>query len=414
MSQMDWPAPYPVPDDELRRYAAVLLEVGLAFDAGKELAVNAHVEHAPLARALAEEAYARGAAYVDLWYWDAHAKASRLRHAPTETLASVPAWLEERYRVLGERQGAVVNIIGDPHPGLFADADDQRAGLDRMPGLAARFRAQLSGHVEFTTACCPTAGWAQRVLGSPDVAALWAAIRPLMRLDAEDPVRAWRERIAELDRRGATLNDLALDTVHFTGPGTDLAVGLHARHIWGSAAVTSRAGLRHAAALPTEEIFSMPDPRRAEGHVTATKPLVLGGSLVEGLRLRFERGQIVDVQADRGAEVVRAHLGLDAGARRLGEVALVDGGSPIARSGLTFYETLLDESAACHLAWGRTIPDAHRDYDAADPERTAGLGLNESATHVDFMVGGPEVTVWGVGRDGSRRALLVDDVWQLG
>lgn len=411
---MPHPEPFPVPAEELRRYAAVVLEVGLAFQAGRQLAVNAHLEHAPLARALAEEAYARGAAYVDVWYWDAHPKASRLRHAPTATLAHVPEWLEERYRVLGEQQGAVVNLVGDPDPGLLAEFDEERAGLDRMPAMAARYRAQMFGLVEFTTACCPTAGWAQRVLGVPDVAALWAEIRPLMRLDADDPVQAWRERIAELERRSQILNERRFDALRFEGPGTDLTIGLHRRHVWASATVASRAGLRHLAAMPSEEIFSMPDPGRAEGHVSSTRPLVLGGSLVEGLRLRFEGGRICAVDADRGADVVRAHVGVDAGACRLGEVALVDGSSPIARSGRTFYETLLDESAACHLAWGATLPPSHLDYDAAHPERIDGLGLNRSATHTDFMVGGPQVTVSGVDRDGRSEVVLADDAWQLG
>jgi aminopeptidase len=411
---MPYPEPYPIPAEELRRYAAVVVEVGLAFQAGKELAVNAHVEHAPLARALAEEAYARGATYVDVWYWDPHVKASRLRHAPTETLAHVPEWLGERYRVLGERQGAVVNLVGDPDPGLLGEFDEERAGLDRMPGLAARYRAQLFGLVEFTTACCPTAGWAQRVLGRPDVAALWQEIRTLMRLDAADPVRAWRERIAELERRSGILNARRFDALRFEGPGTDLLMGLHPRHVWAPATITSRAGLRHLAAMPSEEIFSMPDPQRTDGHVASTRPLVLGGSLVEGLRLRFEGGRIVDVQADRGAEVVRAHVDVDEGARRLGEVALVDGSSPITQSGLTFYDTLLDESAACHLAWGATLPPSHLDYDPARPERTDALGLNRSATHTDFMVGGPDVTISGMHRDGSAELILADDAWQLG
>lgn len=402
-----------VDPEQLRRYAAVALDVGVGLRAGKELAINAHVEHAPFARVLCEEAYARGASYVDLWYWDPHAKASRLRHAPTDTLARVPGWLDERYRSLGERAGAVINLVGDPEPGLMDGVDPTRAGLDRMPGLTSRFHVQMTGLVEFTTMPCATDGWAEQVLGRRDAAALWNVLFDLTRLDADDPVQAWQERIAELERRSAALNHARFDALHYRGPGTDLRVGLAKRHVWGSARVTSRDGISHVPALPTEEIFSMPDPQRADGHISATKPLELGGTLVEGLRLRMEGGRIVEATADHGVDVVRANLDLDEGARRLGEVALVDGSSRLTQSGLTFFHTLLDESAACHLAWGRTIPDAHLDYDPAKPDETAELGLNESGTHIDFMVGGPAVTVSGVWSDGSERVILADDEWQL-
>jgi len=398
--------------EQLRRYAAVVLDVGVGFRAGKELAINAHVEHAPFARILCEEAYARGAAYVDLWYWDPHTKASRLRHAPTDSLARVPGWMEERCRGIGARAGAIVNLVGESEPDLLADVDPARAGLDRMPGLTARYEVQLSGAVEFTTIACATDGWAEQILGRRDAAALWEVLFDLMRLDADDPVRAWQERMRELQARSAALNRERFDALRYAGPGTDLRIGLAERHVWAPARVTSRDGVTHVPALPTEEIFSMPDPRRAEGRIAATKPLVLGGTLVEGLRLRFAGGRIVEATAERGGEAVIANLDLDEGARRLGEVALVDGTSRLARSGLTFFHTLLDESAASHLAWGATIPDSHRDYDPATQE-TEGLGLNRSATHVDFMVGGPQVTVAGVRRDGSEALILAGDEWQL-
>lgn len=402
-----------VDPEQLRRYAGIALDLGIGLRAGKEVAINAHVEHAPFARVLCEEAYARGASYVDLWYWDPHAKASRVRHAPTETLARVPEWLDQRYRSLGERAGAVINLVGDAEPGLLRDVDPARAGLDRMPNLTSRFHAQLAGLVEFTTIPCATDGWAEQVLGRRDAAALWLVLFELARLDADDPVRAWQDRIAELERRCAVLNAERFDGLRYVGPGTDLRIGLAERHVWRAPHVTSRDGVRHVPALPTEEIFSMPDTRRAEGHISSTKPLVLGGTLVEGLRLGFAGGRIVEATADRGLEVVLANLDLDEGARRLGEVALVDGSSRITRSGLTFFHTLLDESAACHLAWGSTIPDTHLDYDAARPGETAGLGLNASTTHVDFMVGGPEVTVSGTRRDGSERVILAGDEWRL-
>ena len=217
----------------------------------------------------------------------------------------------------------------------------------------------------------------------------------------------------ELLARCAALDDQCFDSLHYEGPGPDLRVGLPAGRRWGTAQLQARNGVRHVAALPTEEIFTTPDPTRSEGTVRASKPLALGGTLVEELELRFAHGRIEGVQARRGAEVVRAQLSIDEGAARLGEVALVDDTSPIQQSGVLFYDTLLDESAASHLAWGGGIPDGHRDYEPSRPETLTGLPINQSATHVDFMIGSPELRVTGVREDGTRRVILDGERWAL-
>lgn len=400
-------------EDELREYARVILEVGLGFQAGKVLAINGHLEHAPLARAIAEEAYARGAEYVDIWYWDPHGKASRLRHAPTETLAQVPSWLDYRYRTLGERAGALVNIAGDPEPDVLAGIDAGRAGLDRMPGLTSRFVIQMHAEVEWTFACCPTPAWAERVLGVGDADALWRHLFTALRLDEPDPVAAWRARMAELDARCAALNEERFDAIRLEGPGTDLFVGLPARHRWGTSEVVSRSGIRHVACVPTEEIFTTPNPERTSGTVRASKPLALGGTVIRDLELRWVDGRIVEVSASTGADVVRANIALDDGASRLGELALVDDSSRLQQSGLLFYDTLLDESAASHLAWGSSIPNGILDYDPTRPETRENLPINRSATHVDFMFGSDEVDVTGIRADGTEQRLMAGTRWVL-
>jgi aminopeptidase len=402
-----------VTDEELRRYARVILEVGVALQPGQDLAVNAHLDHAYFVRILCDEAYARGAGLVDVWYWDPHTKLARLRHAPVETLARTPGWLDARYCQLAERGGTLVNLAGDPEPDLLRDVDPARAGLDRMPGLTSRFEVQARNQVQWCFAAVPSPGWARQVLGASDVERLWQHVADVMRLGADDPVAAWWRRMDELSVRCAALDEEAFDALHYAGPGTDLHVGLPARHRWGTAQLRARTGVRHVAALPTEEIFTTPDPQRTRGSVRASKPLALGGTLVEDLELRFADGRVTEVRARRGADVVRAQLALDDGASRLGEVALVDDSSPIQRSGVLFYDTLLDESAASHIAWGDGIPDGHRDYDPARPTTLEDLPINHSATHVDFMIGGPELTVTGVRRDGSRRTLLEGERWVL-
>jgi aminopeptidase len=402
-----------IEEQELRRYARVILEVGVALQPGQDLAINAHLEHAPFARILCDEAYRAGAGLVDVWYWDPHTKCARLEHAPTESLGRTPAWLDARYRRLAESRGALVNLTGDPEPDLLRDVEPARAGLDRMPALASRFEVQSRNEVQWCFAAVPTLGWARQVMGCPDVEALWRHLTDVMRLEAPDPVAAWWARMDELHARCAALDDERFDALHYEGPGTDLRVGLPAGHRWGTAQLRARNGVRHVAALPTEEIFTTPDPSRTEGTVRASKPLALGGTLVEDLALRFHHGRIEAVRARRGAEVVEAQLAIDVGAARLGEVALVDDTSPIQRSGVLFYDTLLDESAASHLAWGDGIPDGHRDYDPARPETLEGLPINRSATHVDFMIGSPELRIAGVRADGSRRAILEGERWTL-
>jgi aminopeptidase len=402
-----------IEEQELRRYARVILEVGVALQPGQDLAINAHLEHAPFARIVCDEAYRAGAALVDVWYWDPHTKRARLEHAPADSLGRTPAWLDARYRQLAEARGALINLTGDPEPDLLRDIDPARAGLDRMPALASRFDVQSRNEVQWCFAAVPTQAWARQVVGRPDVDALWRHLADVMRLGAADPVAAWWARMDELHARCAALDDQRFDALHYEGPGTDLRVGLPAGHRWGTAQLQARNGVRHVAALPTEEIFTTPDPSRTQGTVRASKPLALGGTLVEDLELRFHDGRIEHVQARRGAEVVEADLAIDAGAARLGEVALVDDTSPIQQSGVLFYDTLLDESAASHLAWGGGIPDGHRDYDPARPETLEGLPINQSATHIDFMIGSPELRVTGVRADGSRRVILDGERWAL-
>lgn len=397
----------PIAEEELAGYARVVLAVGLALRPGRDVAVNALVEHAPFARALAEEAYRMGARYVDVWYFDPHAKRSRLRHAPTETLHETPSWLDARCAALAERGGTIVNVVGDPEPDLLRDVDPARAGRDRMPGLQSRFDVQQNGSVEWTFAAYPTDAWARRVLGTPDADALWRHLRRLMRLDEPDPTAAWRARMDELNARCAALTREQFAALHLHGGATDLHVALPPRHRWGTAEIVSRAGIRHVAALPTEEIFTTPDPRGTRGTVAASRPLALSGTVVEGLQLDFgDDGRVTDVRARRGADVVRGHLASDDGASLLGELALVDDASRIQQSGLLFYETLLDESAASHVAWGSGIPDGHQDYDPRRPETERDLPINRSATHTDFCFGGPGVDVDALTETGERVALM--------
>ena len=398
----------------LQRYAELVVQVGLDLREGQDLFVDCAVEHAPFARALAEAGYRTGARHVDVHYEDKPIRAARIAHAPHDALEYTPPWLVERITRAGELGAAMAQVGGDPHPHAYDDLDPARVALARDPDLlAARLRTLLGGSVSWTVVCVPTEGWARTVLGEPDVARLWEAVAHAVRLDEADPVAAWQAHVAMLEARTQALADLGLDAVRLRGPGTDLTVGLGAHSRWAHGLNEADDGRRFVANLPTEEVLTTPHRDRTEGTVRSTRPLVLGGVVVEGLTLRFERGVVVDASADRGFEVVARELEADDGARRLGELALVDGSSRVGRTGLTFFHTLYDENATCHIAYGQSAGAVDEEAEALAPEEQLARGINQSRLHTDFMVGGPEVEVDGLRADGTEVPLIRDDVWQL-
>jgi aminopeptidase len=395
--------------DYIQPLAELIVRFGANVQPGQIVALGSEPGKEALTRAIAEEAYRAGARFVDLNVFDIHLKRARALYSDPDTLSFVPPWYGERIRALGETRAARIMLAGPVAPHIMDGIDPQLAARDMLPALRESIEVVNDRTTNWSIAPCPTAGWAQLVhpeLGPDEaLARLWEQTAHVLRLDEPDPVAAWEARFDKLRQATERLDALALDSLRFEGPGTDLTVGLLESSRWDSADFTTVDGIRHAPNLPTEEVFTSPDPERVDGAVRSTKPLFTSGQLITGLSMRFEGGRAVEIEADQGAEALRGLSQRDPGAARLGEVALVDREGRIGPLQTVFYETLFDENAASHIALGQGFGFL---VSGADLER-----VNRSEIHIDFMIGGDEVAVTGLTRDGREVPLLRQGAWQL-
>jgi aminopeptidase len=398
--------------DYLERFADLVVRAGANVQPGSGVLLRADIAHLEIARAVVERAYAAGAAWVEVDWQDGPIRRSRLAHASMESLTRGRPWAIERTREWVAERGLSITLTGDPDPHLLDDADPAKAAALPLEEVLAYREALLGQQLRWTVAAAPNPGWAREVFGEPDVERLWGAVGTAMRLDEDDPVAAWQGRAAELAVRGRALTALGLTEVRYRGAGTDLTVGLLPGTQWTGGGSTDPDGFPYMPNIPTEEVFTSPDRRRADGTISLTKPVIINGQVVEGLRVTFSGGRIAEIAAASGADAVRAQLHTDEGARSLGEVSLVDRDSRIAKAGILFHNTLFDENAGCHVAWGQSFPFAVAGGQEMSDAVRYETGLNRSAVHTDVVIGGEGMTVTGTGPQGTVE-IIRDDEWVL-
>ncbi len=395
---------------DIERLAELAVRFGANVQPGQILVVGGEVGQEDLVRAIARAGYKAGARFVDAAYFDLLVKRERLLHAADDTLDFVPSWYGERLLAIGEQRCARVGLSGPTHPHALDGVDADRAGRDQLPFLREAAKVVNDRTTNWSAIAGPSPGWASLVF--PDLSPaeaedrLWEQILHVLRLDEDDPVAAWQQRSETLVGAAQRLTERRFDALHFEGPGTDLTVGLLPSSSWMAARFETIDGIVHMPNLPSEEVFTTPDPARVDGHVRSTKPLEVHGAIVRGLHARFEGGRAVSIEADENGDVLAGYARRDEGACRLGEVALVDGEGRIGALDTVFYDTLLDENAASHIALGSAY--TFTVDDEADKERA-----NVSEIHIDFMIGAPDVAVTGVTREGDRVPVLVEGRWQI-
>lgn len=407
----------PIDPVKLDKLAEVAIKTGLRLAQGQDLLITAPIAALPLVRLLTAHAYKAGAGLVTTFYSDEECTLARYAYASDDSFDRASGWLYEGMAKAFEAGAARLAIVGD-NPMLLSAQDPAKVGrANRANSMAYKPALEKIANfdINWNIISYPNASWARLVFpGFPEdeaLARLADAIFAASRIDEADPVAAWQAHNDNLSQRSAWLNGQRFDALHFTGPGTDLRVGLADGHEWQGGAATANNGIVCNPNIPTEEVFTTPHALKVEGHVSSTKPLSHQGTLIDDIRVRFEGGRIVEARASRGEDVLLKVLDTDEGARRLGEVALVPHSSPISASGILFYNTLFDENASCHIALGQCYSKCFVDGASLSPEEVKARGGNSSLIHIDWMIGSGEIDIDGIHAGGSRLPVMRRGEW---
>ena len=402
--------------EKLEEYAHLLVEVGLNIQPGQMVNLAAPVECAPLARLCAQVALDRGAKDVIMDWRDDFIVRERYLKADSQVFEEFPHYLKEKYEWLVQEGCTALSIIGSD-PEMLRGVDSTRIQTwQRVQGENTRvWHDSLSANrFQWSIGAHPTKAWAEKVFpdkkGEEAIDALWEAIFSVCRITGDGKaVERWRDHVDATARRAKLLNEYNFKTLHYTNSlGTDLTITLPDNHVWMGGSEDTPRGVEFVANMPTEEIFTAPRSDRVNGRLSAAMPMALNGNLVKNFYMDFENGKIVNVHAEEGEEYLRHSVGMDEGSAYLGEVALVPYDSPIRNSGILFYNTLFDENASCHLAFGSAYPNCVKGGEDLDEAGQKAVGLNQSMNHVDFMVGTKDLSIVGTTQDGKEIPVFVD------
>lgn len=403
--------------ESLKKYAELAVDIGVAVKPGDTVYVQISVDQAQLARLIVAAAYQRGAAEVQVQWFDDVLKRLDMAHMADERLFNIPAFVKGQFDYWVDHQAKRITVVSSD-PDNLAGIDSNRIAKYQETFAKAYKRlmeAISSMSISWTIIGAASPRWAQKVF--PDAATpeeatelLWEAIFKTTRIDQPDPEAAWKAHDQKLREKAAWLNNEQFDQLHYMAPGTDLVVGLPKNHIWEGAGAFNPRGEEFMANMPTEEVFTAPDFRRIDGTVASTKPLSYGGNILEDMHFTFKDGQVVEAHAKQGDDVLQ-NLLKTPGARSLGEVSLVPDPSPISQSGLIFFNTLFDENASDHMALGQAYPFSVKDGVAMTNEQRAAVGLNQSPTHVDFMMGSAAMNIDGIKPDGTIIPIFRNGDW---
>ena len=408
-------------EEKLRTYASLIVRFGVNIQKGQEMVLRCPAEAYQFGRMLTEEAYKAGAKEVIVQWRDSVERRLWYDHAPTEVMENFPEWKAASLNDYAQSGAAFVTVVSDD-PEIFKGVDDAKMrAASKASNEACKYfyKRMMASEIQWNVAAVPNEAWALKVFPELDavqaVEKLWDAIfRAVHITDDTDAVKAWEQLDETLSHRCHVLNQYAFDRLIYKNSlGTDFTVGLVQNHIWEGGSEFSGSGVRFFANMPTEEIFTMPDCRRAEGTLKASMPLCYDGTLIHDFSITFHEGKVTEFSAAEGQEVLQRIIETDEGAGRLGEVALVPYHSPISQMGLLFYETLFDENASCHFALGASYPTTVKDGASMNSEQLTQIGGNDSAAHVDFMVGTQDLEITGITKDGKEVAVFKNGDWCL-
>ncbi|HDU8533988.1 TPA: aminopeptidase [Enterococcus faecalis] len=405
-------------NENLKKYARLIAETGVNVQDHHTVVLQISVDQAPLARLITEEAYRLGAAEVIVQWSDETIQREFLAHAATDRIENVPQYKIDQTDDWIAKGASRISVVSS-NPDALAGVDAQRvAAFQAANGkaLVNLRKATQANKVSWTVVAAASEGWAAKVFpelatSEEQVDALWNEIFKTTRIYEENPVIAWDIHDKKLQEKAAELNEQQFTALHYTAPGTDLTIGLPKNHLWEGAGSYNARGEEFMANMPTEEVFTAPDSRRVDGYVSSTKPLSYAGTIISGMKFTFKDGKVVDFSAEQGEEALKNLLAIDEGAKHLGEVALVPDPSPISQSGLIFYNTLFDENASNHLAFGSAYAFNLQGGTEMSEEELAEAGLNRSQIHVDFMVGSDKMNIDGIKEDGTIVPVFRNGDW---